>query len=76
MSGYRPDWISDNKPTYNCGSLLIIEGRQICSNDTAYCLLMPLKAECWDKIKVGDILFAMEGPKEVGSAKVICIIGE
>jgi len=76
ISGYRPDWISEGKPDYNCGCLVSFSSYMLYLDVNHICALMPLKAELWDNVKVGDDLYAMEGPNEVGCAEVIGIIGE
>ena len=71
---YRPDWVSDNKPDYN-GARVLIEGGKCELGETVSATLQPLIPALWTAVKVGDVLKAMEGPKQVGEAVVLGIEG-
>lgn len=70
-SGYRPDWVSDRKPEYNCAQLLLPQGSpdlQLGIEKEA--VLQPLRPELWS-VERDDELKAMEGVKQVASAVVL-----
>lgn len=70
-SGYRPDWVSDRKPEYNCARLTF-PGGPIPPGGTLYgALLEPFRADQWLAVKVGDILEAREGRKTTATATVL-----
>lgn len=70
-NGYRPDWISPNKPEHNCGSLRLSEGRgPVKPGESDVALLMPLKPELWTAIQVGEDIRSYEGPRCSGHAIV------
>lgn len=73
-SGYRPDWVSDLKPEYNCARLTF-PGDPIPPGGTFYgALLEPLQDNLWSEVKVGDILEAREGRKTTATALVTHMI--
>lgn len=75
-SGYRPDWVSDRKPEYNCAQLLLPQGSpslQLGAEMGA--VLQPLRPELWH-VERDDELKAMEGAKHVASAVVLEVFGK
>ncbi len=68
-TGYRPDWVSDRKPAYNCGQVLLPDIPMLASGVPTTVLIEPLVSEEWD-VQPGDTLFAMEGLRAVASAVV------
>lgn len=74
FSGYRPDWVSDNKPDYNCASLTFSNMEKIDPGAECECLLSPLRTDLWQHVKVYEILKCMEGLRQVGEATVIDLV--
>jgi hypothetical protein len=69
---YLPDWVSDSKPTYNGGDLLI-DGDRCDLGQTVNATIRPFTPPLWCGVRVGDVLMAMEGPKQVGEANVLSV---
>jgi hypothetical protein len=72
---YRPHWVSDSKPDYNGGGLLI-DGDRCDLGQTVNATIRPFAPELWCAVKIGDTLMAMEGFKQVGEAVVLSVEDE
>lgn len=73
-TNYRPDWISDSKPEYNCAQLIFTDKYTIGQDESHDCILEPFASQLWSNVQVGDVLKCMEGITEVGTATVLEII--
>lgn len=73
FSHYRPDWVSDSKPEYNCAQVLLNDRDMMFPGETCECRLQPLMTNLWKNVKVGDVLSCREGLNEVGTATVLDI---
>ena len=69
--GYRPDWVSERKPDYNCGRVWLAESLAP-PDEAVRVLIEPLDSSAWD-VQVGDKLFAKEGKETVASAEVLWV---
>lgn len=79
FSHYRPDWVGETKPEYNCAAVLLPEGLDSIepagdhngegTEDTV--MLIPLHPEQWLALQPGDTLQAREGFKTVGHATIL-----
>jgi hypothetical protein len=71
-SGYRPDWIGDFKPEFNCARVILDTSvPEVAPGNWAKALLEPLKPELWSNLAFGDLLLCKEGLKTVGEAIVM-----
>ena len=71
-TGYRPDWISDSKPEFNCARVILrTKDDEIAPGQWAKALLQPLVPEYWKEVGFGDKLSCQEGLAKVGEAIVI-----
>lgn len=68
--GYRPDWVSVEKPEHNCARIWA-SAPEIAPDAPTVVLLEPLMPDLWAAVKVGTELRAFEGLRHVGSAKVL-----
>lgn len=73
MSYYRPDWVSDSKPDYNCAQILI-DVPILNPGEKCHAILEPLAIDLWNNVVINDVLKCMEGPHQVGEAIVLEII--
>lgn len=73
-TNYRPDWIGDSKPEYNCAQLIFTGKNAIDQGESFDCILEPFAQQLWSNVKVGDVLKCMEGLTEVGNAIVLEIL--
>lgn len=72
-SGYRPDWVSDKKPEYNCAAVFLSrEVEELAHGEKSEVILRPLIPDLW-VVDVGDELKAMEGLEHIGTATVLKI---
>ncbi len=72
-AGYRPDWVSDAKPQYNCAAVWLITEEIPPGTKTAAVVLQPMQPELWEGVERGTELRAMEGRRHVATAKVMSV---
>lgn len=72
-AGYRPDWVSDEKPAYDCAVVWLISEPIPPGTKTAAAILQPMRPELWESVKRGTELRAMEGSTHVATAKVLSV---
>jgi hypothetical protein len=70
-SGYRPDWQPIDGGEYHCAAAWLSQST-LGLGETCEAILQPLAPELWKDIAVpGALIYACEGPKPVGLARVI-----
>jgi len=72
-TGYRPDWVGDFKPEYNCAQVLFPTDLPEIGPGNFHrgVLLEPLRPELWDSVREGQMMWCKEGLKTVGHAIVL-----
>jgi len=75
LSQYRPDWVSERKPEYNCARVVLVPNPQasLAPGQNGAAILQPMSPELW-AVEPGDELEAREGSKTVAVAKVVGVL--